>query len=289
MEELSMTLPSAAGRRFHFISGLPRSGSTLLAAILRQNPRFQAGMTSPVGSLLTAVMAQFSAGSEFAAMVDDAQRRRVLRGLFDTYYGDAAPPVVFDTNRMWCARMPALAELFPGSKVIACVRNVAWIMNSLERLHQANPFENSKLFAHAGGRGNVYNRLETLAQHDQMVGFGWAATREAFYGEHAASMLVVDYDLLAQAPHKVLPLIYQFIGEPVFEHDFDRVEYDAPDFDLPMGAPGLHRVQPKVALTPRRSIIPPDLFDKYSKMSFWTDPSGSLARVVAPQQPQSRA
>jgi sulfotransferase len=24
----------------HFISGLPRSGSTLLAAILRQNPRF---------------------------------------------------------------------------------------------------------------------------------------------------------------------------------------------------------------------------------------------------------
>ncbi|MEG4240263.1 sulfotransferase [Microcoleus sp. Pol14C6] len=33
----------------HFISGLPRSGSTLLAALLRQNPRFHAAMTSPVG------------------------------------------------------------------------------------------------------------------------------------------------------------------------------------------------------------------------------------------------
>ena len=33
----------------HFISGLPRAGSTLLAALLRQNPRFSAGMTSPVG------------------------------------------------------------------------------------------------------------------------------------------------------------------------------------------------------------------------------------------------
>jgi sulfotransferase len=33
----------------HFISGLPRSGSTLLSAILRQNPRFHAGMTGPVG------------------------------------------------------------------------------------------------------------------------------------------------------------------------------------------------------------------------------------------------
>ncbi|MBU0835751.1 MAG: sulfotransferase, partial [Gammaproteobacteria bacterium] len=28
---------------YHFISGLPRSGSTLLAALLRQNPRFHAG------------------------------------------------------------------------------------------------------------------------------------------------------------------------------------------------------------------------------------------------------
>ncbi|MEM5734156.1 sulfotransferase, partial [Shewanella algae] len=38
-------------RRFHFISGLPRSGSTLLSAILRQNPRFSAGMSSPVAML----------------------------------------------------------------------------------------------------------------------------------------------------------------------------------------------------------------------------------------------
>ncbi|MGA8585530.1 MAG: sulfotransferase [Roseiarcus sp.] len=33
--------------RLHFISGLPRSGSTLLAALLRQNPRISAGMSSP--------------------------------------------------------------------------------------------------------------------------------------------------------------------------------------------------------------------------------------------------
>ena len=37
-----------SARKFHFISGMPRSGSTLLAAILNQNPRFRAGMTSPL-------------------------------------------------------------------------------------------------------------------------------------------------------------------------------------------------------------------------------------------------
>jgi hypothetical protein len=42
---------SAMRNRLHFISGLPRSGSTLLAALLRQNPRFSAGMSSPVYAL----------------------------------------------------------------------------------------------------------------------------------------------------------------------------------------------------------------------------------------------
>ena len=40
----------------HFISGLPRSGSTLFSAILRQNPRFHAMMTSPVGGLYMAML-----------------------------------------------------------------------------------------------------------------------------------------------------------------------------------------------------------------------------------------
>ena len=62
-----------------------------------------------------------------------------------------------------------------------------------------------------------------------------------------------------------------------------QVEYDAPDFDLPLGVPGLHRVKPKVAFTQRRTVIPPDLFDNDSKMTFWTGPAGSAANVIAPK------
>lgn len=269
---------------FHFISGLPRSGSTLLSALLRQNPRFHAGMTSPVGSLLTGMLSQLSAGSEFSAVVDANKRKQLLRGLFNCYYADQQDKsVIFDTNRLWCARLPTLLDLFPEAKVIACVRNVAWIMNSLERLYRENPYENTKLFGHFSGKSHVYNRLEMLASHDQLVGFGWAATRDAFYGDQAKNLLIVDYDLLTQAPHKVMPLIYSFLNQPYFQHDFNNVEYDAPEFDVPLGVPGLHRVKPKVEHITRRSIIPPDLFDKYSKMSFWHDPSGSAASVIGPQ------
>ncbi|MES3000996.1 MAG: sulfotransferase [Pseudomonadota bacterium] len=269
---------------FHFIAGLPRAGSTLLAAILRQNPRFRAGMTSPVGSLVQAVLSQLSAGSEFAAMADRPMRQRLLRGLFESYYADVpADGVVFDTNRNWCARMGTVLDIFPQAKVIACVRNVAWVMDSIERLYRSDPYEHTRLFGGNMARSTVYSRLEGLAQHDQLVGFAWSALREAFYGERAASMLVLDYDLLAQAPHKVMPLVYDFIGQPRFGHDFDNVEYDAPEFDLPLGAPGLHKVRPKVELRARRPVIPPDLFEKYSQLSFWTEPAGSAAYVVTAQ------
>ena len=66
------------GRRFHFISGLPRSGSTLLAAILNQNPRFHAGMTSPLADIMGAVMAEASSKNDFSYDVSDEQRVAML-------------------------------------------------------------------------------------------------------------------------------------------------------------------------------------------------------------------
>lgn len=275
--------PMSATRRFHFISGLPRSGSTLLSAILRQNPRFHAGISSPVAALVSGVLSQVSAGSEFASLVDQQQRRALLRGLFDSYYSASPNEVVVDTNRQWCGKLPLLRDLFPQAKVIACVRNVAWVMDSIERLYRANPYENTRLFGANAGRSSVYTRMEGLAQHDQLVGSAWAALREAYYGEHADAILLVDYELLTRAPEQVLPLIYDFLGEPAFAHDYDNIDYDAVDFDLQLGVPGLHRVRRKVSYEPRRTILPPDLFDKYSKLSFWGDRSGSNANVISNQ------
>lgn len=269
------------GQKFHFISGLPRSGSTLLAALLRQNPRFQAGMTSPVGSLFSAMLNQFGAGTEFGPVIEHHQRRRLLRGVFENYYADQSQyDVIFDTNRLWTSKLPALKDLFPQAKVIACVRNVAWVMDSIERLYRANPYENTKLFFDEAERNNVYSRVETLAQRNRLVGFAWAALKESYYSEEARSMLIVDYDLLAQAPEKIMRLVYEFLDEPWFEHDFSKVEYDAPLFDQALGIKGLHKVRSKVALTARQTILPPDLFEQYAQLSFWESGRNSLANVI---------
>ena len=80
----------------HFISGLPRSGSTLLASILNQNPRFVAGMTGPTGALFNAMLGATSPQQETSIYVDDPMRERLLHGVFDAVYGEVnSEQVVF--------------------------------------------------------------------------------------------------------------------------------------------------------------------------------------------------
>src|SRR5271154_3973804 len=216
----------------HFISGLPRSGSTLLAGILKQNPRFHAGMSSPMASLFMAMQGAMSRRNETAIFIDEAQKREVLRGLF-LNYSHAIPPtqLVFDTNRAWCSKLPTLVKLFPEARVVCCVRHVPWIMDSIERLIRENAFELSGIFGFEP-LNTVYTRVNRLAASDGLVGFAIDALREAFWGEHADRLILVGYEALTRSPRETVRRLYAFLDEPWFEHDFDNVDYEAEDFDL---------------------------------------------------------
>ena len=277
-------------KQIHFISGLPRSGSTLLSAILRQNPRIHAGMTSPIGPVFNACLTAMGAENEFSVFFKDEQKRDILMGIFEGYYRHVeAPGIVFDTNRMWTSRVAAVRKLFPGAKMICCVRNPAWVMDSIERLIRRNAFDVSRIFTSAQERATVYTRADALLNPHRMIGFAWSALKEAYYSENSDMMLLVDYELLASRPAEVMPLIYRFIGEEPFEHDFDNVEYEADEFDSQLVAKGLHTVRGKVELKPRQTILPPDLFKRFQDLVFWQDARGTKAyRIVVTQDAPDR-
>jgi len=265
------TLP-ADSRRFHFISGLPRSGSTLLAALLKQNPRFQAHMSGPMAGLFDVLLGNMSRSSEFSIFITDAQRQRILRGVFTSFYADSDKEIVFDTSRAWCGRLPALKTLFPDVKIIVCVRDIAWIIDSFERLIRANAFQPSSIFNFATN-GTVYTRANGLSAPEGMVGRAYDLIKEAFYGEDARHLLLVQYETLTTQPERALAAIYDFIAEPGFAHDFDHIEFDAREFDAQTGTPGLHHVAPKIRPADRQTILPPDLFRRFQNQSFWREPA----------------
>lgn len=261
------------GLRPHFISGLPRSGSTLLCAILRQNPRFTASMTSPVASLWGALIPRMSGKSEFSSFFDDDRRAAILRNTFNGYYKDVEPgQIVFDTNRSWTSKAALLQQLFPGSRIVCCVREVGWIIDSLERMLRKNPLQTSRVFNYNPGT-SIYERVEVLMNSEKgLIGMPWSALREAWFTSDAGRLIIVDYRTLTTKPRETIQRLYSALGEPVFDHDFERVSYDEPDYDADLGMPGMHKVRERVEYIERPPAIPPDLFTKYDDASFWKNP-----------------
>jgi sulfotransferase len=210
--------------------------------------------------------------NETSIFISDRQRRDLLRGLFANYYRAIEnEKIVFDTNRIWCAKLPALAQLFPDARTVCCVRDVAWIIDSIERLVRKNAFELSGMFGFEPGN-TVFTRVSRVASSDGMVGFALDALKEGFFGEQASRLVLVEYEALASAPRETLRHLYAILGEPPYDHDLDNVTYAADEFDLALGAPGLHTIRPKVELTERRSVLPPELFRRFENDMFWRSP-----------------
>ncbi|MBB5357368.1 sulfotransferase [Rhodanobacter sp. ANJX3] len=256
----------------HLISGLPRSGSTLLSALLRQNPRFNAAITSPICSLFSAVLPRMSGSAEFAPFFSDERRYRILQALFWSYHHlDPArqAQVVFDTNRSWTAKLALVDKLFPSARVICCVRDVPWVIDSVEKMVRRNPAHVSNLFNNKSVR-NVYGRVDNLMDWGTgLIGLAWSSLREAWFGENANKLIVLRYESLAREPAQTMERLYRALGEQPFPHDFENVAYEEDEFDHRFGMPGLHTVKRRVEFVERATVLPPDIFRKYADSNFW--------------------
>lgn len=261
--------PAPATSKMHFISGLPRSGSSLLAAILRQNPAMHAGMSGPMCGIVGSLLRSMSPGNEYSHFVSDDQRRRIIASAFSEYYADRADKrIIFDTNREWTAHLPMLSELFPEAKVICCLRSPAWILDSIERRIQSIPFARTKLFP-ADSAESVYRSGHTLKRG--LLALPMQSLRQAWFGEHAHRLIGVRYESLTAQPQAVIGRLYELLGLPSFPHDFENGVFEEPEFDAQLGVPDLHKVRRRVEPNERATILPPDIFNPNDR-SFWDVP-----------------
>jgi sulfotransferase len=254
-------------KKFHFISGLPRSGSTLLSAVLKQNPRFKASISSPLRGFVGAVISGASAPG-YRVECPPEKTKKILTGLFDNYYDDTAKQVFFNTNRGWGTLLPMLSDLFPSARVLMCVRSISWVLDSFERLHRKNLYGTTKLFSPQDNQ-NVYTRCQAMMRPNGLVGGPMTALKQAITSEQMSRLFMIEYDLFVKSPEETMRSIYKFIDEPYFEHDFSNVEDSYDEYDEDFQAPGLHVIRRKIEYTERQPIIPPDIWKSVQGMEVW--------------------
>ena len=227
-------------------------------------------VTSPVSSIIASILPKMSGTSEFAPFFDDNRRRRMLRSVFQAYHAPSPTVgVVFDTNRTWTARAPLLHDLYPGARIICMVREVGWIIDSLERVFSRNPLQISRTLNFQTD-STVYSRADALMNAETgLVGLAWSSLREAWFGENAGSLIVIQYERFVRDPHGVIERLYKELKEAPFRHDFNNIAFDEPDYDATLGMPGLHQIRPKVANMERAPCIPPEIFETLAESNFW--------------------
>jgi sulfotransferase len=251
---------------YHMITGLPRSGSTLLSSILRQNPRMHASISDPLATLVKGVIDASQEGPGMKTEVPLSRRKNLVHGLFMSYYADVHKPVIFNTNRGWTYLMPIVRDILPQAKMLVCVRDIKWILDSFECAYRRNPLEKNTIFGNSGS--SVYDRMDMLMNQGGIVEFAYTGVKQAITSAERHMIMLVDYDLLCKNPQGMLKSIYNFLDEPYHEHDFQNVEASWDEYDQEIGL-DLHRVRHRVEPRIRECILPPDLVHKYSNLEVW--------------------
>jgi sulfotransferase len=255
-------------KKFHFISGLPRSGSTLLSTILNQNPRFSADISSPLARFVRSVVIESHASPGYRLQCPEERRIRVIRGLVSSYYEDTPKEVCFNTNRGWTSLSDLLAVTHPDAKIICCVRDINWILDSFETLFRKNPFNLSQMY-NTQEAETVYSRANALMTEGHTLRFAYDSLKEGITGPQRDKIVLIDYDDLAKFPEQTMQTLYKKLGEEYYPHDFDSVEASYDEFDLDANIIGLHKIRKGISFIQRRSILPPDLWQQFSGLEVW--------------------
>ena len=255
-------------KKYHFISGLPRSGSTLLTAILNQNPKFSAGISNPLARFVRRIITESHSGPGYHLQCPESKQQKLIQQLVETYHYDIDREVCFNTNRGWTSLLPVLEQTHPESRVICCVRDIPEILNSFEKLFKQNPFAMSKLYTEDAAE-NVYTRSNSLMIPGGTVRFAYDSLKEAITGPQKHLLMIIEYKNLVTQPDIVMRALYNFIGESFFPHDYANLQSNWAEYDREIGLHGLHSVRPKLEYQPQEVILPPDIWQQFSDLEVW--------------------
>tara|TARA_R100000742_G_C4276750_1_gene98044 strand:- start:618 stop:1496 length:879 start_codon:yes stop_codon:yes gene_type:complete len=284
------------------MGGLPRSGSTLLSAILNQNPRFYSGPSSPVLGAMVSAHDNFMANELYHGYPKPYQVNEIVGSIMGHWYSDVDKPVIIDKNRAWTSRVSIIeGYLHLEPKIIVPVRRVDEILTSILKMIHRNPFKEGQSRINFVDEFLVKNnipindeeRCNHLLNSSGIVYESLNAIMDGFKDQKRDKFHFIDYNDLVNDPQKELDSIYDFLGEEPFEHTFDGLSNEHREDDLnTYGLADMHEVHSELVKTSDypSNVLPPSIIDLYNRnrqnLEFWTEPE--VVKINPPKAPLTK-
>jgi sulfotransferase len=278
MERTNLTVGT---KPYHFLAGLPRSGNTLLSALLNQHPSVYSSPLSPMPSLLYNTHHSLINNETYLRNEENKVRgEKAIKNIIDNFYSDVKKPVVVDRDKAWGT--PANLELVKKyitktPKIIFTVRDVLEIIASFVSLspdfcrnripygysYKTNYMKESDLMA------------EALMQDNEDIDKCLLSLSSAFLKENKGMFHIVEYNDIVNNTQETMNKVYKFLEVEPFENNLTSIKKVEIDNDAAVNLPKtLHNIgKTIVASKTNTNILSPYIQNKYANIEFWRDDS----------------
>lgn len=257
-----------------FLSGLPRSGSTILTSLLNQHPKIHATTTSPVLGMI--LNFGFNWENQVIHQIEDRNENQKLdmqRSMLQSAHAHFNKPIIVDKNRGWPAHIELVQKLTGKKpKIICTTRDVPSVLASFVKLAEKNKEDNfiDNELNRANFTANNTNRCRLLWRQG-VVGESWKCFLKGYQYDKSC-LLIITYEDIVERPLEVMKKIENFLEIEHHTYDINNLKAMS-EKDEFHGMKGLHDIRPvikKVSPSPEK-IIGVELTELYNKMKldFW--------------------
>jgi sulfotransferase len=218
-------------KKIFYLSGLPRSGSTLLSSILEQNLNFHIEGNSPVCQMMWDLHFSINYNCEeqiFANNKIDVANN-IVSSIPFLYYKNSKKPYVLDKCRSWTSYeniniIKKYIDLNP--KIIILIRDITEIVKSFIKIDPYTNWEKIIFNNNSDPLIKSINGIFSIKEHDL---------------KHC---IFIFYDDLIYNTENVIEKIYNFLEIDFFNHNLNKIEQKYIENDNFYNVKNFHKVRP---------------------------------------------
>ena len=244
-------------------SSLPRAGSTLFQNIMAQNPDIYATPTSGLLELLYGARGNYTHDPAFKAVLEEDKgkfKRAFLafcKSGMDAYCNEMTDKkYILDKSRSWGVYYDFL-KMVRGEnaqpKVIVMVRDLRDVFCSMEKKFRLNPDKAETTRDWATMRGATIPERVDIWSNTPPVGLALKRLQEIISFGNDTHMLFIRYEDLCLNPEQTMNRVYNYLGIPHFNHNFDFIEQVTHEDDTIHGEYGDHTIRNRLEMLPSDS------------------------------------
>lgn len=260
--------------RFAFLSGLPRTGSTVLGTLLSQHPDLHPTSTSVVRHQLSYIKRFVLGESPYYDVKDPASPCwGIMRGMLYGGYEHITEEVVVEKDRGWATDVPLIQKLTGAEpRILSPVRSIPEIIASFilisRKIGRQSKIEDE--VREANRESNVWT-LSRIIWEKYIYG-SWRDFKAGFEN-HPECFLLLEYDDIVSDPKKTMNLITTYLDVSPWVPSTTGLVNPNPENDNVYGMPGLHDVKSELKRTspPAWEILGDECYEFWERkeLEFW--------------------